>query len=350
MSLEVAGITRRFGPASALEGIDLSVRGGEFVALLGPSGSGKTTLLRILAGLEFPDSGSVRIDGQDMSSVPARARGIGFVFQNYALFRHMTVFDNVAFGLRVRPRARRPGNAEIATRVRRMLELVQVGELETRFPDQLSGGQKQRVALARALATEPPLLLLDEPFGALDAEVRKTLRRWLRSLHQELRITSLFVTHDQEEAMELADRVAVMQAGRVSQFDTPDVLLERPGNAFVAGFLGEALRLPAEARGGLLHFPGLDLAPLSLDRLTVAPRREGPAVAFVRPHEWSAQPARNGTGNARVLTRRGMAGRQRLALELGGLMLEVDLAETSLRPGDMGRVQPLTARAYAAGD
>ena len=342
MSLDASGITHRFGSALALQGIDLAVRQGEFVALLGPSGSGKTTLLRILAGLEFPDAGRVAIAGRDMSQVPARQRGIGFVFQNYALFRQLTVFENVAFGLRVRPRAQRPAEAEIAARVRRMLERVQVAELETRYPDQLSGGQKQRVALARALATEPPVLLLDEPFGALDAEVRKTLRRWLRGLHEELGITSLFVTHDQEEAMELADRVAVLQAGRLAQFDTPEVLLERPANAFVAGFLGEATRLPAEFRSGALHIPGLP--PLRAEDLAVAPAREGPALAFIRPHEWRVSPG----GAARVISRRSLSGRQRLVIALGETVVEVDVNDTALSAGDSCALSALTARAYAS--
>ena len=238
MSVEVAGLTRRFGGAApALDAVDLSVRTGEFVALLGPSGSGKTTLLRILAGLDFPDAGEVRINGRSVAGVAARHRGIGFVFQHYALFRHMTVFDNVAFGLNVRPRSARPRGSEIAARVRRLLQLVQIPDLERRYPDQISGGQRQRVALARALATEPPLLLLDEPFGALDAQVRKDLRLWLRALHERLGITSLFVTHDQDEAMEIADLVVVMSMGRIEQIGTPHEVRSRPATRFVAEFV-----------------------------------------------------------------------------------------------------------------
>ncbi|APT56382.1 ATP-binding cassette domain-containing protein [Roseomonas gilardii] len=285
MSVEVSGITRRFqaGPP-ALDSVDLAVGDGEFVALLGPSGSGKTTLLRILAGLDFPDGGQVRIDGRDVASLPARLRGIGFVPQNYALFRHMSVFENVAFGLRVRPRATRPSEAGIGERVRRLLSLVQIAELERRYPDQISGGQRQRVALARALAIEPALLLLDEPFSALDAQVRKSLRGWLRELHERLGLTSIFVTHDQEEAMEIADRVAVLRAGRIEQFDTPGAILARPASAFVAGFLGEANRLDCEVRGGQAHFGPLPLPPVE------AALPDGPALAFLRAHDLVAQP------------------------------------------------------------
>ncbi|MFC7608965.1 sulfate/molybdate ABC transporter ATP-binding protein [Teichococcus aestuarii] len=275
MSVAVRGLTRRFGPTAALRDIALETRPGEFVALLGPSGSGKTTLLRILAGLDFADSGTVEIEGQDMSAVPARARRLGFVFQNYALFRHMSVFENVAFGLRVRPRAARPGEAEIGRRVRALLERMQIGALERRMPEQISGGQRQRVALARALAIEPRLLLLDEPFGALDAEVRKGLRRWLRDLHTEMGLTSLFVTHDQEEALELADRVAVMEAGRLVQIDTPERLVEAPATAFVAGFLGHAARLPGRLAEGALHFEGCRCHPCHAPPCAPPRRRTG---------------------------------------------------------------------------
>jgi sulfate transport system ATP-binding protein len=238
MSIEVREITKRFGNFTALDHVNLRVERGELVALLGLSGSGKTTLLRIIAGLESADAGSVHFDGQDASRIAVGGRGVGFVFQHYALFRHMTVFENVAFGLRVRPRRSRPPAREIAQRVHRLLELVQLDFLTDRYPSQLSGGQRQRVALARALAVEPKVLLLDEPFGALDAKVRQELRRWLRRLHEELRITSVFVTHDQEEALELADRVVVMNAGRIEQIGTPEEVYHHPANAFVYNFLG----------------------------------------------------------------------------------------------------------------
>ena len=238
MSVEVVGVTRRFGAALALDHVDLAVRTGEFVALLGPSGSGKTTLLRILAGLDFPDAGAVRIGGRDVADVPARRRGVRFVFQHYALFRHMTVFENVAFGLRVRARHIRPSGEEISRRVHDLLNLVQLGFLADRLPSQLSGGQRQRVALARALAVEPKVLLLDEPFGALDANVRRDLRRWLRRLHDEIHLTSVFVTHDQEEAIELADRVVIINRGIVEQNGSVDDVVDRPANEFVMSFFG----------------------------------------------------------------------------------------------------------------
>ncbi|MBI0434705.1 sulfate/molybdate ABC transporter ATP-binding protein [Roseomonas sp. KE0001] len=356
MSVEILGLSRRFGEAQALRDVSLSIAARAFVALLGPSGSGKTTLLRILAGLDFADSGTVRIEGRDMAEVPARERGIGFVFQNYALFRHMTVFENVAFGLRVRPRRARPPEAEIGRRVRRLLEMVQIPELERRYPDQISGGQRQRVALARALAIEPPLLLLDEPFGALDAEVRKGLRRWLRELHAQLGITIVFVTHDQDEAMELADKVAVMQAGEVSQFDPPDVLLERPANAFVAGFLGHAARLPARFQGGTLRFEDPGLGTLPGAALAVAPRREGAALAFVRPHEWEVRCAGEGPGegpgeggrNAVIRASRPAGGRRHLEVDLAGLTIEIEVeGGAGYEPGRPCVIRPRTARAYS---
>jgi sulfate transport system ATP-binding protein len=239
MTIEARGITKSFGSFPALRGVDLHVKEGELVALLGPSGSGKTTLLRVIAGLEFPDRGGVLFDGEDATERGARDRRVGFVFQHYALFRHMSVFENVAFGLRVRPRRARPGDAEIRERVSELLHLVQLGGMAERLPSQLSGGQRQRVALARALAVRPRVLLLDEPFGALDSRVRKELRRWLRQLHDELHITSLFVTHDQEEALELADRVVVMNQGRIEQVGTPDQVYHEPASRFVYEFLGD---------------------------------------------------------------------------------------------------------------
>ena len=239
MSIEARGITKRFGVFEALRDVDLHVKEGELVALLGPSGSGKTTLLRILAGLEFPDRGRVLFDGEDATERSARERRVGFVFQHYALFRHMSVFENVAFGLRVRARRERPREAEIRERVSELLHLVQLGNMADRLPAQLSGGQRQRVALARALAVRPRMLLLDEPFGALDSRVRKELRRWLRQLHDELHITSVFVTHDQEEALELADRVVVMNRGAIEQVGTPEQVYHEPATRFVYEFLGD---------------------------------------------------------------------------------------------------------------
>jgi len=237
MSIEVRNIHRAFGAFKALDNVSLDFPSGELVALLGPSGCGKTTLLRIIAGLEFADSGQVLLEGEDASETHVRERQVGFVFQHYALFRHLTVFENVAFGLRVRPRKQRPSEAEITRKVHELLELVQLDFLADRYPSQLSGGQRQRIALARALAVEPRVLLLDEPFGALDAKVRKELRQWLRRLHDELHITSIFVTHDQEEALEVADRIVLMHQGRVEQVGTPQQVVEQPGTPFVADFL-----------------------------------------------------------------------------------------------------------------
>ncbi|HSX59507.1 MAG TPA: sulfate ABC transporter ATP-binding protein, partial [Tahibacter sp.] len=244
MTIAINHLSRRFADFRALDDVSLGIAPGEFIALLGPSGSGKTTLLRILAGLDFPDSGELSRDGRDLLRVSARDRGVGLVFQHYALFRHMTVFENVAFGLRVRPRARRPSKAEIADRVDKLLKRVQLDGMAQRYPSQLSGGQRQRVALARALATEPELLLLDEPFGALDAQVRVALRRWLRHLHEEMKLTTVFVTHDQEEALELADRVVVMSQGRIEQVGTPDEIYQQPATPFVFEFIGKSNKLP----------------------------------------------------------------------------------------------------------
>ncbi|HIJ62469.1 MAG TPA: sulfate ABC transporter ATP-binding protein, partial [Rhodospirillaceae bacterium] len=251
MMIQLDQVFKSFGGFAALDGVSLSIAEGELVALLGPSGSGKTTLLRIIAGLEFPDTGSVLFDGGDLTRATARDRRVGFVFQHYALFRHMTVFDNVAFGLTVRSRATRPGKAEIAERVHRLLHLVQLDGLAYRYPSQLSGGQRQRVALARALAIEPRMLLLDEPFGALDARVRKELRRWLRRLHDDLKITGVFVTHDQEEALEVADRVVVMNRGRVEQVGTPSEIYDQPATPFVYQFLGNVNAINCRITGGV---------------------------------------------------------------------------------------------------
>ncbi len=237
MMVEMRDLRKTFGAAAALDGLSLSVGKGEFLALLGPSGSGKTTLLRVLAGLEFVSSGSIAIGGRPIQDVPARERQIGLVFQHYALFRHMTVARNVAFGLEVRPKRNRPSAAAIRDRVAELLEMMEIGDLGGRYPDQISGGQRQRVALARALAVEPALLLLDEPFGALDAKVRRNLRVWLRALHDRMGLTSIFVTHDQAEALDMADRVAILRAGRIEQVDTPDAVSRHPANDFVREFM-----------------------------------------------------------------------------------------------------------------
>ena len=243
MSIEIRNVSKNFNAFKALDDIQLDIRSGELVALLGPSGCGKTTLLRIIAGLETPDQGNIVFHGEDVSGHDVRDRNVGFVFQHYALFRHMTVFDNVAFGLRMKPKAVRPNENEIARKVHRLLDLVQLDWLADRYPEQRSGGQRQRIALARALAVEPKVLLLDEPFGALDAKVRKELRRWLARLHEEVHLTSVFVTHDQEEAMEVADRIVVMTKGIVEQVGTPAEVYEKPASDFVYHFLGDSNRL-----------------------------------------------------------------------------------------------------------
>ncbi|HEX4095506.1 MAG TPA: sulfate ABC transporter ATP-binding protein, partial [Caulobacteraceae bacterium] len=248
--MQAVGIRKRFGRFPALKGVSLRAEPGEFLALLGPSGSGKTTLLRVIAGLETPDEGAVSLDGEDFLAISARQRRVGMVFQSYALFRHMTVSQNIAFGLKVRPAAERPKRAEIAARVEKLLSLVQLEGLGKRYPAQLSGGQQQRVALARALAIEPRVLLLDEPFGALDAKVRKELRHWLRGVHDSTGVTTVFVTHDQEEALDLADRVAILKDGELVQLGKPPALYESPANAFVYDFLGPACRLQGVVDAG----------------------------------------------------------------------------------------------------
>jgi sulfate transport system ATP-binding protein len=311
MGIEVRNVSKRFGTFQALNDVSLHVASGELVALLGPSGSGKTTLLRIIAGLDVADAGSVLLEGEDATERSARERGVGFVFQHYALFRHMTVFENVAFGLRVRPRARRPSDADIRRRVTELLELVQLDFLADRRPSELSGGQRQRVALARALAVEPKVLLLDEPFGALDAKVRQELRRWLRRLHHDIHLTSVFVTHDQEEALELADRVAIMNKGIIEQEGAPDVVIEHPATPFVINFLGTVNIFHGRVEAGRGIF-----GPIAVDypEHDQAPR---PAAAYARPHEFDVSREETSGGLWAVLTLISPAGAV-VRLELDG--------------------------------
>ena len=282
MSVEVKNVTKKFGNFTALDNVSLKVESGELIALLGPSGSGKTTLLRTIAGLEFPDPGAAQVlfYGEDVTLVPASQRKAGFAFQHYALFRHMNVFENIAFGLRVRPKETRPAEADIRARVEKLLKLIQLEPLGKRFPSQLSGGQRQRVALARALAVEPKVLLLDEPFGALDAKVRKELRRWLRQLHDEIHITTLFVTHDQEEALEVADRVAIMRDGRIEQIGTPDEIYDHPASPFVYDFLGNVNLFSGRLKNGAVVIGETEFAAPEANE-----HPEADAVAFVRPHD-----------------------------------------------------------------
>ncbi|PTQ83347.1 sulfate transport system ATP-binding protein [Nitrosospira multiformis] len=280
MSIEIRNLSKQFGTFSALRDVSLEVKSGELLALLGPSGSGKTTLLRVIAGLETTDTGQVLFQGEDGTDQHVRERQVGFVFQHYALFRNMTIFENVAFGLRVRPKRFRPSTAEIQQRVHELLKLVQLDWLADRYPHQLSGGQRQRIALARALAVEPKVLLLDEPFGALDAKVRKELRSWLRRLHDEMHITSVFVTHDQEEALEVADRVVVMNEGRIEQIGTPDEVYEHPASPFVYKFLGKA-----NLFHGRLHRGRAWIGGIEIDAPEHTEAEELSAVAYVRPHD-----------------------------------------------------------------
>jgi sulfate transport system ATP-binding protein len=282
MSIEIRNVTKRFGNYTALKDVSLSVETGGLIALLGPSGCGKTTLLRIIAGIETPDNGSVVVDGKDISELSVQERRIGFVFQHYALFRHMSVYENVAFGLKVKPRRVRPGKEEIREKVHSLLKLVQLEWAAGHYPSELSGGQRQRVALARALAVEPKVMLLDEPFGALDAMVRRELRRWLRRLHDELRITSIFVTHDQEEALELADRIAVMNEGQVEQIGTPDHLYEHPANAFVYNFLGSVNLFHGRVDGGIARIGD---AFFNAKLHAGIKDTDKSFVAYIKPHE-----------------------------------------------------------------
>jgi len=280
VSIEIRNVSKRFGTFAALKDVSLDVQTGELLALLGPSGSGKTTLLRAIAGLETIDTGQVLFCGEDTTSLHVRERRVGFVFQHYALFRHMTIFENVAFGLQVRPRGVRAAKSAIRDKVMELLKLVQLDWLAERYPHQLSGGQRQRVALARALAVEPQVLLLDEPFGALDAKVRKELRRWLRRLHDDMHITSVFVTHDQEEALEVADRVVVMNEGKIEQVGTPDEVYEHPATPFVYKFLGSV-----NLFHGRIHEGRAEIGALVLDAPEHAKANNAPAEAYARPHE-----------------------------------------------------------------
>jgi len=350
MSIEVRGVTKAFGSFVAVNDVSLTVPTGELVALLGPSGSGKTSLLRIIAGLERADRGQVLFEGEDASVRDVRHRGVGFVFQHYALFRHMSVFENVAFGLRVRPRARRPSEAQIRAKVNDLLKLVQLDWLADRYPSQLSGGQRQRVALARALAVEPQVLLLDEPFGSLDAKVRQELRRWLRRLHDEIRVTSVFVTHDQDEALEVADRVVVMNQGRVEQMGTPQEVFDRPATPFVMGFLGVVNVFHGRVEAGRAH-----LGPLSVEYPEHAENTSRPAQGFARPHELELGRDEVGDGFWATLRHVNPAGAV-IKLELEddeGRLVQVETTRgpfDELRPvvGERLRVRPRQVRIFVA--
>ena len=296
MSIEIRNVHKQFGNFHALRDVSLDIDSGELVALLGPSGCGKTTLLRIIAGLETADTGTIAFSGEDTTHVHVRERQVGFVFQHYALFRHMTVFENVAFGLRMKPRNQRPTDSVIQQKVHDLLNLVQLDWLADRYPSQLSGGQRQRIALARALAVEPKVLLLDEPFGALDAKVRKELRRWLRRLHDDLHVTSIFVTHDQEEALEVADRVVLMNSGSVEQIGSPQEVWDHPASPFVYGFLGDVNLFHGRAHQGEMLIGG-DSA-VSLNSPEHQNVQDSKAFAYVRPHDIEVK--RYSTGDAGI--------------------------------------------------
>ena len=349
MSIEVRGITKAFGSFVAVRDVSFTVASGELFALLGPSGCGKTTLLRIIAGLEVQDSGVVLLSGEDATTQNVRERGVGFVFQHYALFRHMTVFDNVAFGLSVRPRERRPSKAEISRRVHDLLDLVQLGYLHDRYPSQLSGGQRQRVALARALAVEPKVLLLDEPFGALDANVRRDLRRWLRRLHDDIKLTSVFVTHDQEEAFDLADRVVIMNQGRIEQDGRPDEVVESPASPFVMNFVGNVNRFEGTAESGRATF-----GALVVDYPEAAGATTRKVSGYARPHELAiARQARgNGLwGHLQHITPAGPLLRLEVKTD-DGLILNVDVSRADqdsllLQLGERVHVSPRRLQVFA---
>jgi sulfate transport system ATP-binding protein len=345
MSITVKDVSKRFGQFVALDNVSLEVGNGELLALLGPSGSGKTTLLRIIAGLETADSGAVLYRDEDVTHASPRDRNVGFVFQHYALFRHMTVFENVAFGLRVR----RVPNAKVRERVGELLGLVRLEGLDNRYPAQLSGGQRQRVALARALAAAPRVLLLDEPFGALDAKVRQDLRHWLRRLHDELHVTSVFVTHDQEEAFEVADRVVVLSGGHVEQAGTPEEVFEHPANGFVMDFLGNVNVFHGRVQSGRASLGGLNVA------YPDHPHEEArPAAGYVRPHELDIARQPNGTPGlwARVVHVNTAGPVARVQLEdPSGALLHVEISrerheELSLRPGETVHVAPRHVRVF----
>ena len=341
MDLRLIDVRKRFDNHVALDGVSLDVASGELVALLGPSGSGKTTLLRLIAGRELPDSGAIYFGDEDASRKSVRERNVGMVFQHYALFKHMTVLDNVCFGLNVRKRRDRPAPAEIRRHALTLLDLVQLAGYEKRFPAQLSGGQRQRVALARALAIQPRLLLLDEPFGALDAKVRRELRRWLREIHDRTGHTTLFVTHDQEEALELADRIVVMNDARIEQVGTADEIYDRPATSYVFGFIGESSALPVAVRNGRVLLDGNDTGlwpahPSSRER-----PGDGPALLYMRPHDIAVEPGGEGGLSGRIVAtrRHGAVRRAEITIGRDGHRIEFDL-NADARSADGSHIGP----------
>ena len=352
MSIEVRNVRKTFGDQVGLQDVSIAAPTGKLVALLGPSGSGKTTLLRIIAGLDFPDSGTVHLHGEDATGRKARDRGVGFVFQHYALFRHMTVFENVAFGLRVRPRRERPSSGQIRATVEELLDLVQLGWLRDRYPSQLSGGQRQRIALARALAVKPRVLLLDEPFGALDAMVRKDLRRWLRELQDQLQVTTVLVTHDREEALEVADAIVVMNNGRVEQEGSPEYVYANPATPFVYRFLGGVNLFHGRLRNG-----EVDIGGSTIQAPELAEAEDQKALAIVRSYDFDVTRVANRGLEMRATVRhvRAVGHVVRVELsELSGKVIEVELpaarfGELALGKGDSVFVVPRLARVFPQG-
>jgi sulfate/thiosulfate transport system ATP-binding protein len=352
MSIEIQGVSKRFGTFEALKNVSLSVGDAELVALLGPSGSGKTTLLRIIAGLDTPDSGSILLNGEDATNRGAGDRGVGFVFQHYALFRHMTVMENVAFGLRIQPKNIRKSKEDIRDRVMTLLKLVQLDWVAKRYPTQLSGGQRQRIALARALAVEPKVLLLDEPFGALDARVRRELRTWLRRLHDEINVSCVFVTHDQEEALEVSDRVAILDAGRIEQVGTPQSVYDNPANPFVFSFLGNVNLFHGRVKEGKAT-----IGDFEVDAPEHRNASDSPAVGYSRPHEMEISRDRNGNDSLSVVILQIQAVGPNVKLRLKRTenedVLEAEitrekLRELDLKTGEAVFVKPRLVRVFIA--
>jgi sulfate transport system ATP-binding protein len=331
MEVRVQNIRKDFGRFPALHDVSLDIRSGELIALLGPSGSGKTTLLRLIAGLETPTEGTVYFGNEDASMKTVQQRNIGFVFQQYALFRHMTVLDNISFGLKVRPSARRPARAEIRRRALELLDLVQLSGLEKRYPAQLSGGQRQRVALARAMAVEPNVLLLDEPFGALDAQVRKDLRKWLRDIHDRTGHTTVFVTHDQDEALELADRVVVMSQGAIEQIGTPDDIYDTPNSPFVFGFIGQSNCLKVQVTDGDIWFEDRPLG------LTATGEPDGPANLYFRPHDVELRDGCGGCIAGLLTASRRVAGTRHIEIDIGSGHPHVEIELPPEKVGELDR-------------
>jgi sulfate transport system ATP-binding protein len=351
VSIVIRNLHKQFGDFVALDAIDLSINDGELVALLGPSGCGKTTLLRVISGLETADIGNIQLNGADVTRLDARQRGVGFVFQHYALFRHMSVFENVAFGLRVRPRATRPSEVQIGEQVMHYLELVQLSQFAQRYPDQLSGGQRQRVALARALVIEPKVLLLDEPFGALDAQVRRHLRRWLRRLHDELHVTTVLVTHDQDEALDVADRIVLIERGRIAQVGSPRQLQDKPASLFVSRFLGEVVHLKGRLHAGMIHIGDARWAAPTDSAVA-----EGPVDVCIRPFDWQWSLHRADDAlPARVVDARWLGGRcmVELAVDLPGVdylnaeWAQSELPECEPASGDVLHLRPRRLALFA---